>query len=267
MKFCELWGAFGWAVALFLVGSCGDTTSDLITRPGDAARDCENDADCDASLPRCQDGHCVADEPAAACESSEQCDDATAYCDTGSGVCRGCLEAAHCDAGQICVLPIGSCADPCSIGDCPTTNPVCDLTTGLCTGCTSDAECPEALPVCDESNGRCVECASSEDCDGEEPFCDAGRCVECLEPGHCQEQGEGCSPMGQCAVPCEDSSSCSLFDDPICDASGYCVECLSAVDCEDDETCVRNECEDLEDDEEAEEEADTAEQAEEADDE
>ena len=239
MKSCRLPCALGWTVALFLVGSCGDTTSDLITRPEDAAPDCEGDADCDASLPRC---------------------------DTESGVCRGCLEASHCDTGQICVLPIGSCADPCSAGDCPTTNPICDLASGLCRGCAGDTECPEASPVCDASNGRCLECASSEGCDGETPFCDGGRCVECLEPGHCREQGEGCSPMGQCAVPCDDSNTCSLFDDPICDASGYCVECLSPADCEDDETCVQNECEDLEDEEE-EEEAEEADEAEGPDDE
>lgn len=236
MKCRRLRGPLCWVLVLFSVGSCGDTTSDLITRPEDAPT---------------------------GCESSEQCEAPTPRCDTGSGVCRGCLETSHCDNGQICVLPIGSCADPCRTGDCPTMNPVCDQTSGLCRGCASNAECPGVSPVCDASSGRCVECASSEDCGGEEPFCDGGRCVECLEPGHCQEQGEGCSPMGQCAVPCDDSSTCSLFDDPICDASGYCVECLSPADCEDDQTCVLSECEELEDDEDEEEnESEDADQAE-----
>lgn len=241
MRFYRVPHAFGWIVALFLMGSCGDTTSDLITRAEPEAQECESDTGCDGATP---------------------------HCDTGSGVCRGCLEAAHCSTGQICVLPIGSCAEPCSTGDCPTANPICDSMSGLCRGCASDVECPEASPVCDTSNGRCVECASSEACDGEEPFCDGGRCVECLESGHCREQGEGCSPMGQCAVPCDDSTSCSLFDDPICDVSGYCVECLSPADCDDGETCVQNECEDLEDDEEEEEdEAQEGDDSEEADDE
>jgi hypothetical protein len=131
---------------------------------------------------------------------------------------------------------------------------VCDTGTGLCRACASDADCSGATPLC-QASGACVACRESNDCSGsgddddeddedDASFCDsAGRCVECLNDGHCDEVTESCSTfLGECAEPCSPTRACGS-DEPICDdAIGFCVECRADADCEDDELCRGSEC-------------------------
>ncbi len=105
-------------------------------------------------------------------------------------------------------------------------------------------------------------------CAGEEPYCDAtgGRCVECLDPSHC-DVGQVCdSATGECSESCSVSQPCTSGDRPFCDPlrsvcvqcqsevscnlerprcsnAGICVECLTSTDCVDPAQPVCNEAE------------------------
>jgi hypothetical protein len=124
---------------------------------------------------------------------------------------------------------------------------VCNTNTGLCSACASDDDCSGSTPRCHES-GACVACRDADDCVAEDDdlaFCTtAGRCVECLNDGHCDDVFETCSAvLGACAEPCSEPFGCTDPDDPICDDEiGYCVECIDDDDCEEDELCRGSEC-------------------------
>ena len=225
------------AAAYALAAGCGDVTGDLIVRdPNAALAGCTLDAACGAEAPRCE---------------------------LESGTCVECLEAADCLEGELCALPANVCVPSCqSGGSCSDLTPVCDLETGLCRACAADADCSGSTPLC-QASGACVACRASSDCagnddggeddDGEDDdedeeddasFCDAaGRCVECLNDGHCDDVAESCSTfLGECAEPCSAAQACGA-DDPICDdAIGFCVECRTDADCEADELCRGSEC-------------------------
>jgi Cys-rich repeat protein len=207
-----------------LAAGCGDVTSDLIVRamPEAGAQSCGSDAECAPPSPRCE---------------------------LPSGVCVACLEDDDCAAGNVCALPANVCAERCIPSFCGGSLPVCDFGTGSCRPCTDDAACPAGAPHC-LASGACVACRQNSDCsadeDGEPRFCDpAGRCVECLDDGHCDDIGERCSSyLGACAEPCSPTDPCRA-DDPICDESiGFCVECRSDRDCGDGVLCRGSECAD-----------------------
>jgi hypothetical protein len=93
--------------------------------------------------------------------------------------------------------------------------------------------------------GAGAECQTNADCPPtDRPFCDPARqrCVECLTDGYC-DPGERCSPqIGECAVPCDASTSCPS-DAPICDSVfGFCVECRQDSDCASGALCRDFEC-------------------------
>jgi hypothetical protein len=126
--------------------------------------------------------------------------------------------------------------------------------------CRSDTDCVDAAgePRCELTSGDCVACVEPEDCtdrsgnnegddddDDNERLCSsAGRCVECLDDGHCDDVGETCSTvLGECARPCSAPADCNDGDAPICDLNiGYCVECRTDQECDDDELCRGSEC-------------------------
>lgn len=212
-------------VAYAWVAGCGDVASDVIVRAQPS------------------DGACAGD---AECTSVE-----LSHCDVASGVCRRCLEPAHCPSGQTCALPSGNCVLSCSEQvPCGGTEPVCDVATGLCRACEVDLDCGGAARC--QTSGACVECLDASDCTAgsERPFCDAaGRCVECQSDGHCDDDDEACSTvLGICATRCSLEQPCT-DDDPICDqAVGFCVECRDDQDCEPGERCRSSECDDGEED-------------------
>ena len=209
------------------VAGCGDVASDAIVRT------------------EASDGVCASDA---------ECDDAElTHCELATGVCRSCLEPAHCPMGQTCALPSGSCVRVCGEGvPCGGSEPVCYAATGLCRACEGDLDCTTpGAQRCQES-GECVECLDANDCvpGSDRPFCDAaGRCVECQSDGHCDDDDEACSTvLGICATRCSAAQPCT-DDEPICDlAVGFCVECQSDDDCEPGELCRSSECDDGDDD-------------------
>jgi len=224
--------ALGWLVVLAGRGlaGCGDVTADVIVR-APAEGECRSDADCvDA-----------AGEP---------------RCELESGDCVACIEVDDCGAGATCALPANVCVPRCDAGGaCNGAAPVCDEQTGLCRACSSDDDCPDGAPRC-LGSGACAECLVADDCtdrsgsnegedEGDRRLCSsAGRCVECLDDGHCDDVGETCSTvLGECARPCSAPADCNDGDAPICDLNvGYCVECRTDQECEEDELCRGSEC-------------------------
>lgn len=89
------------------------------------------------------------------------CTGATLVCDTGSGMCVGCLAETDCTApAGLCDPATNLCVACLGDGDCiaDPAIPICEA--GACRACTADADCAgmAASPVCDEPSGRCVEC-------------------------------------------------------------------------------------------------------------
>lgn len=212
--------SYGW------IAGCGDVVSDAIVRA------------------QADDGVCT---------SSAECGGDAPHCELSTGICRRCLEPAHCPVGQTCALPSGSCVQACGPeAPCGGTEPVCDDATGLCRACADDGDCSAPGASRCLPSGACVECRDPSDCfmDSDRPFCDAaGRCVECQVDGHCDDDDEACSTvLGICAARCSAPGQCT-DDDPICDtAVGFCVECREDADCEPGELCRGSECDDGDDD-------------------
>lgn len=216
------------ATGYLLAAGCGDATGDLIVRnvPSSEPSACTGDDDCAAPNGRCE---------------------------LGSSTCVECLDNTHCGADEFCALPANVCAARC-VGpeSCGGDTPTCDVATGVCRPCSGDAECPASARYC-QASGACVECLENANCAGEDGddeddealFCSPqGRCVECLEDGHCDDVGESCSTfLGECARPCSTTIACGADDDPICDENiGFCVECRTDLECEEEEVCRGSKC-------------------------
>ncbi len=143
----------------------------LAACPRDRLRDkgCREDVDCGspASAYRCEQEtgvcYCRTDEacpPAqlcnaagfcqdrAGCEKSEDCLDASLFCDTSTGSClpKGrCSVDLQCELGQVCDQARKSCVAGCrTSGDCPGSSCRCGDAACACTGSTPDelARCP-----------------------------------------------------------------------------------------------------------------------------
>ena len=81
-------------------------------------------------------------------------------------------------------------------------------------------------------------------CSGETPYCDpnSGRCVACLDDGHCNGDHPRCSAQKTC-VDCLSDSHCEGADSPKCLVSeGRCVECLDSSQCGSDICNADNQC-------------------------
>src|SRR3954466_15284529 len=79
------------AACLWLV-SCGDTTSELISRDAQGAVACHANAECSTEKPVCntETGRC------GPCVDDVSCTPQRLHCDVGSGACVECLATADC---------------------------------------------------------------------------------------------------------------------------------------------------------------------------
>lgn len=96
--------------------------------------------------------------------------------------------------------------------------------------CSSAVDCldPER-GLCVE--GLCIECLSDAQCRRNRPACLAGVCVTCTGPEHCPVANVCNVAAQRCAPACGDAAACS-GQTATCDVrQGFCVECVSDVDC------------------------------------
>jgi hypothetical protein len=107
------------------------------------------------------------------------------------------------------------------------------------------AEVPDVteLPDVGDTVEAAAPCNSPAECPPAKPFCQSatGACVACLHGGHCKVLGARCI-AGQCQppVPCQSSKQCK---DGLCDAKfGFCVDCVTTVDCAPGLQCKANQC-------------------------
>ncbi len=169
--------------------------------------------------------YCEADLP---CSDGRFCDLTRNKCidDTGDGgPPSSCFDAGNCPPGTpicnegICVecLSEDDCADP--------TEPVCELPAGNCRMCLGETECESspATPHC-ASDGRCLECLDSGHCTVTDPVCDvaSGECRGCTEDDECLELCD--DGTGQCL-----SEAGIIYVDAAVPVSG--PECAKAAPC------------------------------------
>jgi hypothetical protein len=139
------------------------------------------------------------------------------------------LVAAFAGCGDVAVDIVSAPAEP-ARGGASSTPP-----TGADAGreCTAHEQCPPpdcVAPACDRVDRVLCHPAT-------------GRCVECVNDGHCEDPDERCSSvLGECAVACATPLDCPR-DEAVCDeVVGFCVECATDEDCEEDELCRSSEC-------------------------
>jgi hypothetical protein len=214
-----------------VASSCGDVTTDLITRDPNAPDEASSAGNPNVALE---------------CQRDDDCPSERRRCDLTDNRCVACLDAIDCGEGQTCNLPSHTCVLLCTAGAvCAGASPYCDEATGACRGCRAEGECQAPTPHCDVPSGRCVQCLALADCEDDEArLCSpTGRCVECLTNGHCEEEAERCSSvLGECGIPCTGPGTCP-FDDPVCDvAVGFCVECSEDSDCGPEGVCRNFDC-------------------------
>ena len=148
----------------------------------------------------------------------------------------------ECQSGYVCEA--GVCTDP---GDCTTSDvectglTYCDEETGDCLpGCIDDEQCIGGNEVCDKDENECVCDADFERCEGVcvdtqidplycgdcETVCTTGwvcEAGECLDPGDCRTNEDGCSGLtycneetGECLPGCAEDEQCTE-ENEVCD--------------------------------------------------
>jgi hypothetical protein len=224
-------------------GECGDD-DDRCTLLGDGmsycTTGCATNADCPTGFECTRNlqndplqcipagnacGGCLA--PGSACNNGQVCDPDARVCITPRSNCQACTNDAQCGDGGKCYENMG--------------DRVCGVS------CDSDVDCGAgyacanregvnvcvALEGCDGGNNNDM-CPETPQCGDELPifneeFC---TCVQCNEDTDCGD-GKVCGSNFRCLVS---SQACANVDDcqdpaaPYC-LGGYCVECLSSVDC------------------------------------
>lgn len=198
---------------------------------GNICQECLAASDCDGESHRaCQSGTCVE------CDSDDQCQGSSPFCDTQSFTCKTCLRDDDCPFG---ICQDGKCVQCITSADCADdVNSVCDTERNTCVQCESDSDCPSFSPVCDRTNPfkvACVGCINDADCsDTSTPFCslETQRCVSCITNDDCASPTPTCS-NNQCVVECLSSEDCSdCIGRPTCQIETQtCVECLSSDQC------------------------------------
>jgi hypothetical protein len=129
-----------------------------------------------------------------------------ALCNSETGLCQQCFEAADC-VGQSWFGP-GGASYP---------FPFCS-DAGRCSACNTYRDCPAGLPGC--SDGVCGACASTADC----------------------AAGFGCGPWGACLTQCAGDQCAPDGGSPVC-SSGLCVQCITAADCPNEgQLCLNGLC-------------------------
>jgi hypothetical protein len=154
--------------------------------------------------PECQAACSVTGGPNA-CTSGGYAAQATPFCDTWTGLCRGCL------ADYSCTGNVSSWNGA--------TTPSCELDSGTCVQCNGSTDCPANLPGCSSDPatfGACGFCATTGDCPP-----DAGYACMRLSLGDNVF-------VSQCALPCmpgDDAGQGTLSDAsaPCPAALPYCI--------------------------------------------
>ena len=175
-----------------------------------ACAECEEDADCDATLPAC---------------------------DTESGRCVQCSEDAHCEGT---VVKYSGEYYP---GGWNAELAVCDASHGICVECDDDSHCKDpARPFCDSQIHFCFECYGNNDCGGDKPYCikpdsfgayTARYCAECVASSDCPPARPVCDASHFC-TGCQSGSDCPEGSQCI---SGSCKQTCSSV-----LGCLENRC-------------------------
>jgi hypothetical protein len=119
---------------------------------------------------------------------------APALCNSETGLCQQCFEAADC-VGQTWSVPGGASYPLAFCSDA-----------GACIACNTYGDCPAGFPGC--SGGVCGACASTADC----------------------APGFACSPWATCLATCTAGQCAPDGGSPLC-SSGLCVQCITAADC------------------------------------
>jgi hypothetical protein len=121
--------------------------------PDDISSDCEDESDCtNAERPVCVDNRCRECDGTTGCEaSSPVCDVGGAYtcgaCE-GDGDCDGFATTPRCETDSGACVECLDAATDCLAADAP----ICGAD-NTCRGCANDSEC--ASEVCDEATGAC----------------------------------------------------------------------------------------------------------------
>lgn len=200
------------------------STSAPVCSTGNVCTTCAGDfgqgttSDCpDSTMPVCVAGACKQ----CADGKTSQCTGATPYCKASTNSCVGCLSDAN----------------------CPIDAPFCDPNTNACINtCTTNAQCTDPTkPICNA--GKCVQCTSGATglCVGDKPYCSttgdtAFTCVGCLSSANCGGTKPVCSD-GKVCVACNGSffgsasNKCPTSNEPACDPSGACFECVNNANC------------------------------------
>lgn len=202
-------------VLAVLLAFCGSAQAELPAWKCGADADCVNPSNpyCDLDTGDCYpcllDEHCELDELChqnfciAKCFSDADCSAPMDHCNP-EGLCRECLEDAH----------------------CPEAEPLCltDEDAGACVECIIDEDCPEATPWCRPGFNSCVECVEQLDCP-EDQHCAQGSCT----PDICEPGARSCSDDKMWVLECDAFGSSELAleqcldedcEDGICGGAG-----------------------------------------------
>ena len=156
--------------------------------------------------------NCDADCLTAGCPDGQMCNQQSGQCAAGASECAACQNDWNCAEGYRCNQDGGYCAPECGAG-CPT-NSTCQ-------------EVNETAPVsvCVSASPECCYGDTCDDaCSAEKPYLKDGKCVECLNDGHCSGE-EVCTAAGACG-----SATCTDPNAPY-EKDGGCVQCLNDDHC------------------------------------
>ncbi len=132
--------------------------------------------------------------------------------------------------------------------------PICDgvLVPPGCRPCNEfddEAACTNACATSGTKDGQCVKCTSKDAkaCTGATPACDDATytCVACVKNDDCKDPKAPICDQAHVCRGCESDTECGP---KVCDTSdagatsGQCVDCNTAAQCKEDETCTNHAC-------------------------
>lgn len=210
----------------YFADECGDPVEatygicDCANPEFDPSADICSDEDCEGVCGLvCTDNLCLVDD---ACEEDEECPASTPFCDDGA--CVQCTDDSECNEENEEECRAGSCVRPCEYDqECPELN-VCDSGACVYTGCKTNEDCLFVYVRSDE-DARQAECVTEEDmgycrfpCEndahcGQTEVCEKGLCkdIGCQTDAQCDSllglQGQEISDerpyvtQGRCVTP------------------------------------------------------------------
>ncbi len=177
----------------------------------------------------CEDGLCDT-EPSPEDETCNYAIDMPGLCD-GEGNCESvdCTEPDHCeDLSEECKEPY-----------CDTNSEQCFTETVTGEECTID---DEDEGICYE--GDCVECHEPGQCDDQNEDCFNNRCIQCKLSDHCDDN-EVCVDE-ECVIDCthDEADDCPDDTEHCNSETGECVECIPGEEdhCDDGKHCHNDKC-------------------------